>query len=190
MTDQTQTQLASGRELKFIRVHVSETPYWEYVTRTNSAEGVTIVAVTLDRKIILVKQKRIPLDKYVIELPAGLVADKDSTETPVQAVMKELLEETGYKVELEKIRPLARGTALPGLTNEINTLYLASDVIKSEVAEGGGDPDEGEDIEVLEVPLNSVMDKLTAFEEEGYVVDLKIFAGLLFLLEAQGRKAQ
>lgn len=185
MTTTTRTRLTSGEELRFIRVHVSKTPYWEYVTRTNSAEGVTIVAVTQNREILLVKQHRIPLGADVIELPAGLVGDKDRTETPEQAVAKELREETGYVAEPTNIRLLAKGTALPGLTNEINGLYLASEAKKSD--EGGGMESEGEKIKTLTVPLATVMDRLSDLAAQGCVVDLKVFAGLHFLLDAQRR---
>jgi len=169
--------------LRFIRVHINEQPYWEYVTRTNSAEGVTIVAVTQQQEILVVKQHRIPLDADVIELPAGLVGDKDRDETPEQAAAKELREETGYVVEPANIRLLAKGPALPGLTDEINGLYLASDVVK--VDSGGGEEEEGERIAVFALPLSSVMEQLRVFETQGCKVDLKVYAGLHFLRNAQ-----
>lgn len=96
MSTLTSTRVAFDKELRFIRVHINEKPYWEYVTRTNSAQGVTIVAVTREQEIVLIKQHRIPLDAEVVELPVGLVGDKDPDETPKKAVAKELFEETGY----------------------------------------------------------------------------------------------
>ena len=42
---------------------------------------------------VLVKQYRPPLDAYTIELPAGLI---DANETPQEAAIRELKEETGY----------------------------------------------------------------------------------------------
>jgi ADP-ribose pyrophosphatase len=175
--------IGGGRELRFIQVHVSETPYWEYVTRTNTAEGVTIVAVTEKREIVLVKQYRVPLDRQVIELPAGLVGDKNKKETPQQAVQKELLEETGYMVAFSDIMLLARGPALAGLTNEINGMWLASNATCVDL--GGGVGSEGEKIETLVLPLDTVWHRLRTLEHDGYLVDLKVFAGLHFLRDAQ-----
>jgi ADP-ribose pyrophosphatase len=43
--------------------------------------------------IVLQKQYRPPLDKVVIEIPAGLI---DAGETAQQAAIRELKEETGY----------------------------------------------------------------------------------------------
>jgi ADP-ribose pyrophosphatase len=172
-----------ARQLRFLRVHINEQPYWEYVTRTNSAEGVTIVAVTCDQEILVVRQHRIPLGAKVIELPAGLVGDHDQDETPEEAVAKELREETGYEVKPADIRLLAKGPALAGLTNEINGLYLATDA--RQVSAGGGMAAEGECIETYALPLASVMDALQQFASEGCQVDLKVYAGLHFLRHAQ-----
>ena len=96
---------------------------------------------------------------------------------------KELLEETGYQVEPANIRLLATGPALPGLTDEVNGLYLATDVRR--VGEGGGVASEGEKIETLTIPLASVMAELEKLETTGCLVDLKIYAGLHFLTNAQ-----
>lgn len=183
MSTLTSTRVAFDKELRFIRVHINEKPYWEYVTRTNSAQGVTIVAVTRHQEIVLVKQHRIPLGAEVIELPAGLVGDKDPKETPEEAVAKELLEETGYVVEMENIRLLAEGPALAGLTNEVNGLYLATDVTIAD--RGGGVEAEGEAIEALALPLTTVMEELRKLQTQDCLIDLKVYAGLHFLRDAQ-----
>lgn len=168
---------------RYLRVHINEQPYWEYVTRTNATQGVTIVAVTDQDEIILVSQHRIPFGDNVIELPAGLVGDVDGEQTPEQAVVRELREETGFAVAPEDVRLLARGPALAGLTDEVNGLYLAPSVTK--VAPGGGVSAEGEDIETLVLPLATAMDELKALERRGCLVDLKVYAGLHFLESAQ-----
>jgi len=179
MSTSTYTRVESDKQLLFLRVHICEKPYWEYVTRTNSAQGVTIVALTDQQEIILVAQHRIPLNATVIELPAGLVGDKSDKETPEEAVARELREETGYVVAPNNIRLLARGPALAGLTDEVNGLFLATDVKKAE--DGGGVQGEGEDIATLVVPLATVMEKLGECEKDGRLIDLRVFAGLYFL---------
>ena len=55
--------------------------------------GVICLIFDIDDQIILVKQKRIPLSKNTIEMPAGAI---EKNETPLKAVKREVLEETGY----------------------------------------------------------------------------------------------
>jgi ADP-ribose pyrophosphatase len=178
-------ELAGGTRLRFLRVHVNQEPVWEWVSRTNSSEGVTIVAVTGNREIVLVRQHRIPLGGPVIELPAGLVGDADGAETPEEAVRKELQQETGYAVEPANITLLSRGPSLPGITNEVNGLWLAERVTRLDG--GGGLESEGERIETLVLPLGTVVDRLRSYERDGCLIDLKVFAGLHFLQDAQRR---
>ena len=54
-------------------------------------------------EIILQKQYRPPVGKVVIELPAGLI---DAGETPQQAAIRELKEETGYVGQVLETSPI------------------------------------------------------------------------------------
>ena len=60
------------------------------------ASAVAIAAFTEDNKMILTKQYRHPLRKLIYDLPAGGIEDG---ETPEQAALRELEEETGYTAE-------------------------------------------------------------------------------------------
>ena len=55
--------------------------------------GVICLVLDTSDNIILVKQKRIPLSKKTIEMPAGAI---EKNETPLIAVKREVLEETGF----------------------------------------------------------------------------------------------
>jgi ADP-ribose pyrophosphatase len=132
---------------------------------------VGIVAVTDDGKVILVEQRRPPVNRNVIELPAGLAGDIAGAEQEslLEAAQRELLEETGYTAS--RWSELTSGYSSPGLTDESIVLFLAEGLTKTAV--GGGD--ETEAITIHEIPMNHVLPWL---KEHGHSADLKLLAGL------------
>jgi ADP-ribose pyrophosphatase len=54
----------------------------------------SIIALTADRRVLIVRQYRPAVDRYTFELPSGIV---DPGETPSESARRELLEETGYR---------------------------------------------------------------------------------------------
>lgn len=162
-------------EGKYLRVRVCGT--WEYAERPNSPAGIVIVAVTPENKILLTEQYRVPMQKNVIELPAGLAGDGNyHGEEFVEAARRELREETGY--EAAEWEQLAGGPTSAGLSNEIVVFFRGRNLRK--IGEGGGSGDEK--IHIHEVPLNDVRAWLRRKEHEGVAVDPRIYAGLYFLL--------
>ena len=149
---------------------------WEYAARKNITGIVGIVPLTDDGKIILCEQYRPPVGKRIIELPAGLVGDKEGErhETLESAARRELLEETGYAAE--KMEFLFEGASSPGVTDEIVTFMLATGLKKT--GPGGGDEDE--DIVVHAVPVDGLTDWLDAQREAGKVIDMKVYSILHF----------
>jgi ADP-ribose pyrophosphatase len=57
-------------------------------------EWVTIVAITNNEEVALVRQYRHGIRKTLLELPCGVVTEDDAS--PIQAARRELLEEVGY----------------------------------------------------------------------------------------------
>jgi ADP-ribose pyrophosphatase len=80
-----------------------------------------MMAVDDDRRILLVKQYRLPARSYMWELPAGRV---DPGETALQAARRELREETGFRAT--RWRKLAHFYVSPGFLAETMTIYLAT----------------------------------------------------------------
>ena len=167
-----QKVLHEGKFLRFVRKGD-----WEYVQRNNCSAIVIIVAMTEDDHVVFVEQYRPPVDKIVIEFPAGLVNDlgEKSKESNLTAAKRELLEETGYQAT--KMVKILEGPVSSGSNADLITMFLAKDVKK--VSEGGGD--DFESIIVHSVPLGNVDQWLTKMERKGYLVEPKIYTGLYFL---------
>ena len=149
---------------------------WEFVQRKNITGIVGIIAVTNDGKLILVEQFRPPVNKNVIEIPAGLSGDTPNSknEDLRLAASRELEEETGYRAA--KMTQVASGTASAGLCDEIITLFRAENLTK--VSDGGGD--ESEEITVHEIPLDEVENWLGQQIAQNTLVDLKVYSALHF----------
>ena len=93
----------SGKEFDYY--FVSRNPADKIKIRTGSrrAEGMFIYAVLKDDpgKLVLIRQYRYPVGDFMYELPAGLI---DEGETPAEAAVREMEEETGMKLEIVKDR--------------------------------------------------------------------------------------
>ena len=175
-----------GQQLDFI----SSPQGWEYVVRRTRSQGVVVIAVTDEKRLLLVEQLRPPLSARTIELPAGVI---DSNETPRGAAMRELEEETGYRAS--SVRAVFRGSTSPGITDDQNTICIATHLRRTD--DSGQDrrfkdgtrkhrylrgaEGESENLVVWEVPLQLVPHWLNRRRIKGNVIDLRIYAGLHFL---------
>jgi len=98
---------------------------WEYITRDNPFPFVSVFALTKDKKVILEKNYRVPVQDQVLELPAGI--NDVEGETEQEAVARELFEETGYRSE--KMIPVVQYTINAGRSTEIGSFYFAPDAV-------------------------------------------------------------
>ena len=148
--------------------------HWDFVRRPDSEACVGILAITPDEEIILVEQFRIPMQRRVIEIPAGLVGDEAEHvgESLADTARRELLEETGYSAGSMEL--LAVSPTSAGMSSESMHLFHANELIRE--TEGGGTLNE--DITVHHVPLRELRGWLSAREANGAAVDFKIFAAL------------
>ncbi len=147
---------------------------WEYVGRARGIRAAAIIAIDEDadgtRHVILVSQYRVPLSRFCLEIPAGLVGDEDGSEgeDATLAAARELEEETGYRAG--KLDVLGEFYSSPGMVSECFTLLRATQLEK--VSEGGGLPDEN--ITVHRVPLDALADFVAEWREAGHGVDVRI----------------
>ena len=118
---------------------------------------------------LLVRQPRIAplfkgLEPHVVEAAAGMV---DPGEEPAATAVREAMEELG--VRLSAIEPVVSAWSMPACSSERLHLYLAPYTAADRVADGGGMEEEGEEIEVLELPLKTLLDQA----DGGTLIDLK-----------------
>uniref|UniRef100_UPI003BAA7C7C NUDIX domain-containing protein n=1 Tax=Stappia sp. TaxID=1870903 RepID=UPI003BAA7C7C len=125
----------------------------EYQTRS---DVVAVLPFDPVRKCVrLARQLRVPLmargdqDGFLIEVPAGHI---DEGETPEESARREAFEEVG--VRLARLDPVGEVFVSPGAITERLSLFLA-EFGEEDVhdGEGGGLDHEGEEIEILEMPL-------------------------------------
>lgn len=144
---------------------------WETQVRQtyDRGDGAVILPYDPDRgTVLLTRQFRIPAyvsghPEPLIEAAAGLL-DADDPET---AIKREAEEELGYR--FSQVTPVFKVFMSPGSVTEQLSFFTAHYTAADKVGAGGGHPDEGEDIEVLEMPL----DRALALVAEGVIVDAK-----------------
>ena len=99
----------------------------KHKTHSMRPEGMAVYAVTEDgEKLVLVRQYRYPVNDYLYELPAGLI---EPEETASEAACREMIEETGWKLEVyEGGEPaFRRGFFLAqGLTDESGSMIFGT----------------------------------------------------------------
>ena len=152
-------------------VTVKQQGNWEYVSRSRGIHAAVILAIDEDaggRHVILVEQYRVPLKRSCLELPAGLVGDDSAGEAAEVAAARELEEETGYRAATW--RTVGEFYSSPGMVSESFTLLVATGLTK--VGDGGGVG--GEDIIVHRVPLDRIVDFVSAKRAEGCGIDVRV----------------
>ena len=112
--------------------------------KEDTIDAVVIIAKHIkEDKLVLIKQFRVPINDYVIEIPAGLVDGKESFE---ETVRRELKEETGLDlIEIDKEGTIEKVYASVGMTDESVALVKCTcdGVVSKENLE------DDEDIEVI-----------------------------------------
>ena len=147
---------------------------WEYVGRARGIRAAAIIALDVDpdgtRHVLLVSQYRVPLSRFCLEIPAGLVGDDagGEGEDALTAAERELEEETGYRAGT--LEMLGEFYSSPGMVSECFTLLKATGLER--VSDGGGT--EGENITVHRVALHDLSRFVDEWRRAGHAVDVRI----------------
>jgi ADP-ribose pyrophosphatase len=130
--------------------------------------GAAVVPVMDDGRIILVDQLRYPLERHILELPAGKLSPG---EDPAVCALRELEEETGWLADAPV--HLCSFYTTPGFCDEELHVYLARGL---RPASDGHKREEGEfTMNVHMLPLGEAL----AMVQDGRIKDAKTIIGLL-----------
>lgn len=133
---------------------------WQTLSREAYDRGNGAALLLFDphrRTVILTRQFRLPAflngsaDGMLVEACAGLL-DGDEPET---CIRREAEEETGYRVR--QPRKVFEAYMSPGSVTEKLHFFVAEYEPADRIREGGGMAEEGEDIEVIEMPLDEAL---------------------------------
>ena len=150
-----------------LRVDTVRLPHGGTSQREIVEHGAAVVLVPIDPqgRVLMVRQYRKPIERSLLELPAGGI---DPGESPEEAARRELQEETGFLPGV--LEPLGGFYSAPGFCEEYLHLFLATELTPS-----ARPPDEDENIDLVPVAWEQVPGLL----ESGGVCDAKSVAGLL-----------
>lgn len=136
--------------------------------------GAVAVIPIVGEDVLMVRQWRTPVERVVLELPAGTLDRRDdgSTEDPDVAAPRELEEETGHRAG--SWRKLGRFWTAPGFAEEEMHLYLATELRPLPEYRG---PDTDEYLDLVRLPWREAV----AMADRGRIEDAKTLIGLFWL---------
>lgn len=131
--------------------------------------GAVVLPLLPNKNVVMIRQFRKPLERDVLEIPAGKI---EQGESPEETAFRELREETGYKANnmtlLTKMYPSV------GYSEELLYIYLATDLEPGET-----DFDENEDIDTYSYHIDDLYEMVM----EGKIQDAKTQVAILMTVE-------
>lgn len=145
----------------------------------DAADWVNVIARTDQGEVVLVEQYRHGTERVTVEIPGGIV---DPGEDPVQAALRELAEETGYRPAPDA-RVVLLGVVDPNPAIQSNR---CATVLVDGLVEGPPAPDANEELAVRRVPQELLVDMVRG----GVITHALVIAALhhLALFEASGER--
>ena len=163
-----------GRVFTIVRDEVRHLDGYESVREVVRHDGGAVVVPVYDNgDVLLIRQFRYPIEKEILELPAGKLSPG---EDPRDCAVRELKEETGCTAV--SMRKLMAMLTTPGFCTETLHLYLAEGLTDGEQALEEGE----ESITVLRLPLADALDMC----RDGRIHDGKTVTALMLAALALG----
>lgn len=131
--------------------------------------AVGIIPITADGKLIVVEQYRKPLERSLVEIPAGKL---EPGEEPAVTAVRELEEETGFGAK--SFTYLQSIATSPGFANEVIHLYIAKDLYK---IENPASLDEDEFVELMTISLEEAEEMIL----DGRIYDAKTVIAVMWM---------
>lgn len=163
-----ETLIYNGNYLNLINIEV-ELPNGNKVNRDiiKHPGACAIIAFLDESSIILIEQFRKPLEKTILEIPAGKI---NKNEKPILCAHRELEEETGYKAK--EMTYLGSIATAPGFCDEIIHLYKATKLYKGIKS---CDEDEFTQVNIFS------LDEVKRMIKKGEIIDTKTISILAYL---------
>lgn len=146
---------ATFMELFQDRVRTSKGHLVTY-TRYNASDVVIVVPSLPDGRLVMIRQYRYPLDKILLEFPAGHVEGREDLGVTAK---RELEEETGYRAE--KIEQVYRYHPSVSRSNQVVHVFRASGLVSGKTRHDGG-----EDISIEILTRDELQSLITRGEVE------------------------
>ncbi len=128
--------------------------------------GVVAVPVLDDGRLVLIRQFRYPLQRYILEFPAGKL---DINLPPLETIAREVEEETGYRAG-----EITHETSIytsPGIMDEVVHLFIARSLVPAKQS-----LEDGEHITVEAYTPEECLRMI----EAGEIADAKTILGILW----------
>ncbi|HEU97387.1 MAG TPA: NUDIX hydrolase [Fervidicoccus fontis] len=156
----------SGKRIKVFSGKVKSPDGTETYREIVRHPGAVVILAISGGSILLIKQYRHAIGKWIFELPAGTL---EEGEDPGDAAERELAEETGYRAGAMK--KLISFYSSPGISDEVLHLYLAE-----ELEEGRPSREQGELIDNVWIPLEDALKMI----EKNEIEDAKTIVSILY----------
>ncbi len=135
--------------------------------------AVVLVPVDADGRLLMVRQYRHAVRRWLLELPAGGMDEEDASAEA--AAQRELREETGHRGTLTRIGSMFLA---PGYSEEYQHIFVAENLVEDAL-----EADEDEDLRLERVTLADAL----SFVDTERICDAKSIAALQMYLRWSGR---
>jgi len=155
-----------GKILSLVEARKKINGRYANVIKIIERNAIVVLPLIGKDKILLEMQYRPAIGKRIYELPAGHI---EKGEKPVEAVRRELKEETGYTPK--KVRLMFSAYPNPGTSTSVHRFYYAYDFEK-----GRAEPEIDEDIKIRIATISKVLEMIKGNE----IIDTKSIAAVLY----------